>query len=129
MHRLLAAALTCVVAAGLAVGAGFGIVAALNATPEQPNVPLVHFHSSPDEVPGLGESALPSSSPSGSSSPSKSTESSPGAARDAEESAGEAPGTASPTTSPDSADGSSDGSRGGSRGAAEPSGSAAAPGE
>ncbi|UNS96885.1 hypothetical protein MMF93_10445 [Streptomyces tubbatahanensis] len=66
MHRLLAAALTCVLAAGLAVGAGLGIVAALNATPEQPNVPLVHFHSSPDEIPGLGESALPSPSPEGS---------------------------------------------------------------
>lgn len=67
MHRLLTAALTCVVAAGLAVGAGFGIVAALNATPEQPNVPLVHFHSSPDEVPGLTE-GLPSASPSDSPS-------------------------------------------------------------
>ncbi|WP_405807659.1 hypothetical protein [Streptomyces sp. NBC_01187] len=69
MHRLLAATLTSVVAAGLAVGAGFGIVAALDATPDQPNVPLVHFHSSPEEVPGLGESVLPSASPSGSSSP------------------------------------------------------------
>jgi hypothetical protein len=47
MHRFLAAALTCVAAAALAVGAAFGIVAALNATPEQPNVPLVHFGSSP----------------------------------------------------------------------------------
>lgn len=47
MHRLIAAALTCVVAAALAVGAALGIVAALNATPEQPNVPLVHFGSSP----------------------------------------------------------------------------------
>lgn len=69
MHRLLAAALTSVVAAGLAVGAGFGIVAALDATPDQPNVPLVHFHSSPEEVPGLGGSALPSASPSGSAAP------------------------------------------------------------
>lgn len=43
MHRLLAAALTCVAAALLAVGAAFGIVALLSATPEQPNVPLVHF--------------------------------------------------------------------------------------
>lgn len=43
MHRLLAAALTCVAAALLAVGTAFGIVALLNSTPEQPNVPLVHF--------------------------------------------------------------------------------------
>lgn len=43
MHRLLAAALTCVAAALLAFGAGLGAVAMLNATPEQPNVPLVHF--------------------------------------------------------------------------------------
>ncbi|MFI8853533.1 hypothetical protein [Streptomyces sp. 891-h] len=78
MHRLLAATLVCVAAAGLAVGTGFGIVAALDATPEQPNVPLVHFHSSPDEVPGLGESALPSASPSESASPSKSPAPSPG---------------------------------------------------
>ncbi|WP_147266767.1 hypothetical protein [Streptomyces diacarni] len=80
MHRLLAAALTCVLAAGLAVGAGVGIVAALNATPEQPNVPLVHFHSSPDEIPGLGESALPPPSPEGSkdTEPSADTERSKG---------------------------------------------------
>ncbi|NSC21591.1 hypothetical protein FM076_10380, partial [Streptomyces albus subsp. chlorinus] len=65
MHRLLAAALTCVVAAGLAVGAGYGIVAVLDATPEQPNEPLVHFHSSPEEIPGLGSSALPSPSSGG----------------------------------------------------------------
>ncbi|MFH9420695.1 hypothetical protein [Streptomyces sp. NPDC017529] len=43
MHRLLAAVLTSLVAAALAVGAAFGIVAALGATPEQPNVPLVTF--------------------------------------------------------------------------------------
>lgn len=49
MHRLLAAALTCVVAAILAVGTALGAVAALNAVPEQPNVPLVHFDSSPNE--------------------------------------------------------------------------------
>lgn len=46
MHRLLTAALTCIVAAALAVGAGLGIVAALHATPEQPNVPLVRFRTS-----------------------------------------------------------------------------------
>ncbi|MEU2787363.1 hypothetical protein [Streptomyces sp. NPDC007100] len=43
MHRLLAAVLTSLVAAALAAGAAFGIVAALGATPEQPNVPLVTF--------------------------------------------------------------------------------------
>ncbi|MEU6675821.1 hypothetical protein [Streptomyces sp. NPDC046853] len=47
MHRLLAAGLTVVVAAALAVGAAFGIVAALNATPEQPNTPLVHYETAP----------------------------------------------------------------------------------
>ncbi|MGP3947466.1 hypothetical protein [Streptomyces sp. 7N604] len=43
MHRLLAAILTCMAAAALAFGAAVGIVAALSATPEQPNVPLVSF--------------------------------------------------------------------------------------
>jgi hypothetical protein len=43
MHRLLAAVLTTLAAAALAVGAALGIVAALNAAPEQPNVPLVTF--------------------------------------------------------------------------------------
>ncbi|MFG3116583.1 hypothetical protein ACGF4C_19515 [Streptomyces sp. NPDC048197] len=43
MHRMLAAALTALTAAALAVGAALGIVAALDTTPEQPNVPLVTF--------------------------------------------------------------------------------------
>ncbi|MCF6524764.1 hypothetical protein [Streptomyces sp. JJ36] len=64
MHRLLAAALTCVVAASLAAGTALGIVAALHATPEQPNVPLVHFHSSPREAGETGPSREPD--PSGS---------------------------------------------------------------
>ncbi|MEC4016156.1 hypothetical protein [Streptomyces sp. H27-D2] len=46
MPRVLPAVLTCLAAAALAVGAAFGIVAALNATPDQPNVPLVTFESS-----------------------------------------------------------------------------------
>ncbi|WP_432095298.1 hypothetical protein [Streptomyces sp. bgisy100] len=54
MHRLLAAALTCVTAAALAVGAAVGIVTALNATPEQPNVPLVSFPDAPSGSPGTG---------------------------------------------------------------------------
>ncbi|WP_327328656.1 hypothetical protein OG735_37010 [Streptomyces sp. NBC_01210] len=45
MHRLTAAVLTAMAAAVLAVGAAFGIVAALNVTPEQPNVPLVSFET------------------------------------------------------------------------------------
>ncbi|MFF3457188.1 hypothetical protein ACFYXH_23280 [Streptomyces sp. NPDC002730] len=45
MHRLTAAVLTAMAAAVLAMGAAFGIVAALNATPEQPNVPLVSFET------------------------------------------------------------------------------------
>ncbi|MBL1092700.1 hypothetical protein ACWCXK_12740 [Streptomyces sp. NPDC001739] len=43
MHRMLAAALTALIAAALAVGAALGVVAALDTTPEQPNVPLVSF--------------------------------------------------------------------------------------
>ncbi|MET8679399.1 hypothetical protein ABZW18_17945 [Streptomyces sp. NPDC004647] len=55
MHRLLAAALTCVAAAALAVGAALGIVAALGATPEQPNVPLVSFTHAPADSPLPGQ--------------------------------------------------------------------------
>jgi hypothetical protein len=58
MPRLLAAAVTCAAAAALAVGAAVGIVAALNATPEQPNVPLVSF---PDALPDRTPSASPPS--------------------------------------------------------------------
>ncbi|MFJ3664899.1 hypothetical protein ACIPSE_00415 [Streptomyces sp. NPDC090106] len=43
MSRLLAAALTVAVAAALAVGAALGIVAVLDATPEQPNTPLITY--------------------------------------------------------------------------------------
>ncbi|MFG2285538.1 hypothetical protein ACGFOU_05660 [Streptomyces sp. NPDC048595] len=43
MHRTLAAVLTALAAAALAVGVALGVVAALGATPEQPNVPLVTF--------------------------------------------------------------------------------------
>ncbi|MFI1400367.1 hypothetical protein [Streptomyces sp. NPDC020681] len=45
MHKLTAAVLTTTAAAVLAVGTAFGIVAALDATPEQPNVPLVSFET------------------------------------------------------------------------------------
>ncbi|MFF7444616.1 MULTISPECIES: hypothetical protein [unclassified Streptomyces] len=43
MSRLLAVALTVVAAAALAVGAAFGIVALLEATPDQPNTPLITY--------------------------------------------------------------------------------------
>lgn len=43
MPRLLAAAMTVVAAAALAVGAALGIVALLEATPEQPNTPLITY--------------------------------------------------------------------------------------
>ncbi|MEU4843966.1 hypothetical protein [Streptomyces gilvosporeus] len=43
MHRLFAAALTALVAAALALGAALAVVAALDAAPRQPNVPLVTF--------------------------------------------------------------------------------------
>ncbi|WFB11987.1 hypothetical protein LRS74_23835 [Streptomyces sp. LX-29] len=60
MPRLLAAAATAVVAAALAVAAAFGLVAVLDATPEQPNVPLVTFPTAApdpdaDERAGAGE--------------------------------------------------------------------------
>lgn len=42
-NRLVAAVVTSVAAAALAVGAALGLVAALNATPDQPNVPLISF--------------------------------------------------------------------------------------
>ncbi|MFF3326910.1 hypothetical protein [Streptomyces sp. NPDC002889] len=43
MSRLLAAAVTAAIAAALAVGTALGIVAMLNATPDQPNVPLISY--------------------------------------------------------------------------------------
>ncbi|MEU6353815.1 hypothetical protein ABZ896_31555 [Streptomyces sp. NPDC047072] len=43
MSRLLAAALTVVAAALLALGAALGIVALLEATPDQPNTPLITY--------------------------------------------------------------------------------------
>ncbi|EFG10415.1 hypothetical protein [Streptomyces clavuligerus] len=45
MPRLLAAALTAAVAAALATGAALGIVALLDATPDQPNTPLVTYET------------------------------------------------------------------------------------
>ncbi|MCC3650383.1 hypothetical protein LIX60_02495 [Streptomyces sp. S07_1.15] len=58
MPRLLAAFLTCIASAVLATGAAFGIVAALDATPEQQNVPLVTFPDPPADgtssTPGPG---------------------------------------------------------------------------
>lgn len=103
MHRLLAAALTCVAAAGLAVGTGLGIVAALDATPEQPNEPLVHFHSSPDEIPGLGGPTPSAASPdaSGSASPDASEPSEdPSAAPSASDSAAPPGSSSTPGSSP-----------------------------
>lgn len=51
MHRLLAAGSTVILAAALAVGAGLGMVAALNSTPDQPNSPLVSFRTDPTPAP------------------------------------------------------------------------------
>ncbi|MEV0121436.1 MULTISPECIES: hypothetical protein [Streptomyces] len=45
MHRLIAASLTVAAGALLAVGAALGIVALLDATPDQPNTPLVHYET------------------------------------------------------------------------------------
>ncbi|MFJ4687980.1 hypothetical protein [Streptomyces sp. NPDC088789] len=43
MSRLTAAAVTVVAAAALAVGAVLGVVALLEATPDQPNTPLITY--------------------------------------------------------------------------------------
>ncbi|MFJ1971101.1 hypothetical protein ACIO93_20725 [Streptomyces sp. NPDC087903] len=43
MSRLLAVVLTVALAAALAVGAAFGIVALLEATPDQPDTPLITY--------------------------------------------------------------------------------------
>lgn len=43
MSRLLAAALTVALAAALAVAVALGIVAVLEATPDQPNTPLITY--------------------------------------------------------------------------------------
>ncbi|MFJ5773196.1 hypothetical protein [Streptomyces sp. NPDC093094] len=43
MSRLLAASITVVTAAALAVGAALGAVALLEATPEQPGTPLITY--------------------------------------------------------------------------------------
>ncbi|WP_155589813.1 hypothetical protein [Streptomyces cavernae] len=45
LPRLYAAALTVAVAALLAVGAALGIVALLEATPAQPNTPLITYET------------------------------------------------------------------------------------
>ncbi len=45
MRRLITAAATALVGAALAVGAAMGIVALLDATPEQPNTPLISYET------------------------------------------------------------------------------------
>jgi len=45
MSRLLAAALTVLAATALAVGAAIGVVALLEATPDQPNTPLITYEN------------------------------------------------------------------------------------
>ncbi|MFH9610317.1 hypothetical protein [Streptomyces sp. NPDC017448] len=47
MRRIVAAAVTTLVAALLAVGAAVGAVALLDATPDQPNTPLISYDTSP----------------------------------------------------------------------------------
>ncbi|RLL66633.1 hypothetical protein [Streptomyces sp. Z26] len=96
MHRFIAAALTCAAAAVLAVGAAFGIVAALNATPEQPNVPLVHFGTDAPRS-GPSEEAAPSAPADASASPDAS------APADAAESAAPGDPASSPAPSETSA--------------------------
>jgi hypothetical protein len=49
MSRLLAAVLTMVAAAALAAGAAFGAVALLDATPDQPNTPLITYENAGQE--------------------------------------------------------------------------------
>lgn len=45
MPRTLASLLTVLVSAALAVGAALGIVAALEATPNQPNTPMITYEN------------------------------------------------------------------------------------
>lgn len=47
MRRLFAALVTAAIAAVLAVGTALGIVALLDATPDQPNVPLISYDTAP----------------------------------------------------------------------------------
>jgi hypothetical protein len=49
MSRLLAAITTVAVAAALAVGAALGVVALLEATPDQPNTPLITYENAGGE--------------------------------------------------------------------------------
>ncbi|MFE6701187.1 hypothetical protein [Streptomyces sp. NPDC057718] len=47
MRRFIAALATALVAAVLATGAAFGVVALLDATPDQPNTPLISYDTAP----------------------------------------------------------------------------------
>jgi len=49
MPRLFAALVTVAVAAALAVGAALGLVALLDATPDQPNTPLITYENAGQE--------------------------------------------------------------------------------
>ncbi|MER5879145.1 hypothetical protein ACFWFU_08915 [Streptomyces sp. NPDC060235] len=49
MSRLLAVALTVAASAALAVGAALGVVALLDATPDQPNTPLITYQNAARE--------------------------------------------------------------------------------
>ncbi|MZD06976.1 DUF2613 family protein [Streptomyces sp. SID5785] len=49
MNRLIAAALSVAAGAALAVAAAFGVLALIDATPDQPNTPLLTY-----ETPGSG---------------------------------------------------------------------------
>ncbi|MBD3930582.1 hypothetical protein IF129_03200 [Streptomyces chumphonensis] len=86
--------MTCIFAALLAVGAGVGIVAMLNADTEQPNVPLVHF---PDHEPEAPSPPAESVSPSEATDPS--AEPADGAENASEDEGGDE--SAEPTERPD----------------------------
>ncbi|MDQ0983041.1 hypothetical protein [Streptomyces sp. V2I9] len=47
MRRIVAATVTVLVSATLAVGAAVGVVALLDATPDQPNTPLISYDTTP----------------------------------------------------------------------------------
>ncbi|MEV1048260.1 hypothetical protein [Streptomyces sp. NPDC049916] len=47
MRRFIAALVTATAGAALAVGAAFGVVALLDATPDQPNTPLISYDTAP----------------------------------------------------------------------------------
>ncbi|WP_340561707.1 hypothetical protein [Streptomyces sp. GSL17-111] len=94
--------MTCIFAALLAVGAGVGIVAMLNADTEQPNVPLVHFPDhEPEATSPPAEPASPSESTDPSGEPADGAEAEGASEGASEDEGGDGDESAEPTEQPD----------------------------